>query len=254
MTILYENIDPDGDVLIIIPYATGNCQSADEPEAIDESRAVVETDARAGPEASVEPKAPSEPVAADELVATNEPTSAEVDSVEESLSELRFKVSKKHLTIASQRARTMFKSKCKETQKSEVDGLYHWTIEPMFDPEALRIVLRIIHAQAQHLPNHVPLEMIVSIAEVADDLRCHEALSFFVEVWIDRLSQSVPNQMCSELVQWIFIASVFGLDEKFKQASRVAIMHSTGPIDVSGLPMRPEISGLNKRDRIFSMT
>ncbi|EXL66348.1 hypothetical protein FOPG_17473 [Fusarium oxysporum f. sp. conglutinans race 2 54008] len=56
---------------------------------------------------------------------------------------------------------------------------------------------------------------------------------------IGYLSQSPVN--CDELVQWIFVASVFGLDDKFKQATRVAIMRSTGPIDILGLPMRPDI-------------
>ncbi|KAJ0127356.1 hypothetical protein HZ326_29536 [Fusarium oxysporum f. sp. albedinis] len=64
---------------------------------------------------------------------------------------------------------------------------------------------------------------------------------------INRLSESVPSQMCDELVQWIFVASVFGLDEKFKQATRVAIMRSTGPIDILELPMLPDIVGMITR-------
>jgi hypothetical protein len=138
----------------------------------------------------------------------------------------------------------MFQGDYLETRKTETDGLYHWKIEPLFDPEALRIVMKVIHAQAQDLPDKVTLQMIVSIAEVVDDLQCHAALSFFVKVWINRLSQSVSSQMCDELVQWIFVASVFGLDEEFKQATRVAIMHSIGPIDILRLPMRPDIVGM----------
>lgn len=138
----------------------------------------------------------------------------------------------------------MFQRDYRETRKTEVDGLYHWKIEPLFDSEALRIVMKVIHAQTQDLPDEVTLQMIVSIAEVVDDLQCHDALSIFVKAWINRLSQSVSSQVCDELVQWIFVASVFGLDDKFKQATRVAIMRSTGPIDILGLPMRPDIVGM----------
>jgi hypothetical protein len=138
----------------------------------------------------------------------------------------------------------MFQRDYRETRKTEVDGLYNWKIEPLFDSEALRIVMKVIHAQTQDLPDEVTLQMIVSIAEVVDDLQCHDALSFFVKAWINRLSQPVSSQVCDELVQWIFVASVFSLDDKFKQATRVAIMHSTGPIDILGLPMRPDIVGM----------
>ncbi|KAF5965403.1 het-d [Fusarium coicis] len=240
MAALYENIDPDGDTLIIISYLAVPTQSADEPAAVEE------------PAAAVEPLAEESPV--EEPVAAYAPdhkdghtTFSSIDGTThyheggELVCEITLKVSKKHLTVASRRARAMFQRDYRENRKTEVDGFYHWTIEPLFDPEALRIVMKVIHAQTQDLPDEVTLRMIVLIAEVVDDLQCHDALSFFVKVWINRLSESIPSQMCEELVQWIFVASAFGLDEKFKQATRVAIMHSPGPIEIKGLPMRPDI-------------
>jgi hypothetical protein len=138
----------------------------------------------------------------------------------------------------------MFQGDYVEAQKSEVDGFYHWKIQPLFDPEALKTVLRIIHAQTQDLPDDVTLEMLVAIAKVVDDLDCPEALSFFAKVWTSRFSQPFPSQMCDELVQWIFIASVFGLSEIFKQATRVAIMQSTGRMNSLKLPIFPGIIGM----------
>ncbi|KAF5615624.1 hypothetical protein F25303_13753 [Fusarium sp. NRRL 25303] len=218
MTELYENIDPDGDTLITISYLAVLTQSVDEPVAAEE---------------------PDHKDGHSTFSSTDGTT--HFHEGDESVSELRLKVSKKHLTVASRRAKAMFQRDYRETQKSEVDGLYHWKIGPLFDPEALKMVMKVIHAQAQDLPDDVTLQRIVSIAEVVDDLQCHDALSFFVKAWISRLSESVPSRMCDELVQWIFIASVFGLHEKFNQATRVAIMHSNGLIDILGLPMRPDI-------------
>ncbi|KAF5227549.1 hypothetical protein FANTH_14742 [Fusarium anthophilum] len=228
MAILYENIDPDGDTLIIISYPSEASQGAGEPAPVSEEIAVAE------------PEVADEPLAIEDTESVDYHTiSSEI--VQESSTELRLKVSKKHLTVAARRARIMFEGEYRETQKSKVDGFYHWPIQPLFDSEAVKIVMKIIHAQTQDLPDEVTLEMIVSIAEVVDDLQCHEALSFFVKAWIGRLFWPIPISMCDEVVQWIFIASVFGLDEKFKEATRVAVMHSTGPIDSLGLPMRPDI-------------
>ncbi|KAF5694451.1 hypothetical protein FDENT_1180 [Fusarium denticulatum] len=159
MAILYENIDPDGDTLIIISYPSEASQGAGEPAPVSEEIAV------------------AEPEVADEPLAIEDTESVDYHAI-----------------------------------SSEID-----------------------------LPDEVTLEMIVSIAEVVDDLQCHEALSFFVKAWIGRLFWPILISMCDEVVQWIFIASVFGLDEKFKEATRVAVMHSTGPIDSLGLPMRPDI-------------
>ncbi|KAF4414898.1 het-d [Fusarium acutatum] len=236
MTVLYENIDPNGDTLIIISYLAVLTQSADEPVAAEEPAAAVEPLAVEEPAAAYEP----DHIDGHSTLSSIDGTTHCHEGLGERLSE-RLKVSKKHLTVASRRARVMFQRDYRESRETEVDGLYHWRIEPLFDSEALRIVMKVVHAQAQDLPDEVTLQMIVSIAEVVDDLQCHDALSFFVKVWINRLSESVPSQMCDELVQWIFVASVFGLDEKFKQATRVAIMRSTGPIDILGLPMRPGI-------------
>ncbi|KAF5690406.1 hypothetical protein FGLOB1_14652 [Fusarium globosum] len=218
MTNLYESIDPDGDTLITISYLPVLTQSVDEPVAAEDP------DHKDG-----------------HSTFSSTVGTTYYHEGDESVSELRLKVSKKHLTVASRRAKAMFQRDYHETQKSEVDGFYHWKIEPLFDPEALRMVMKVIHAQAQDLPDEVTLQSIASIAEVVDDLQCHDALSFFVKAWINRLSESVPSRMCDELVQWIFIASVFGLNEKFKHATRMAVMHSKGSIDILGLPMRPDI-------------
>ncbi|OBS28428.1 hypothetical protein FPOA_02366 [Fusarium poae] len=201
MTALNEIIDPDGDTLIIIPYTTSSSETTDASET------------------------------------THSHEGTDTDTV----TETRFKVSRNHLTVASRRAKRMFQGEYLETQKSEIDGCYHWKFEPIFDPEALGIVLRIMHASNQNLPDNVTLEMLVSIGKIVDDLQCHEALSFFVKVWTSRIGQPIPHYMCKSLIQWIFVASVFKFDEYLRKATRVALMDSTGHIDSLGLPIISDI-------------
>jgi hypothetical protein len=204
MTALNEIIDPDGDTLIIIPYTTSSSETTDASET------------------------------------THSHEGTDTDTV----TETRFKVSRNHLTVASRRAKRMFQGEYLETQKSEIDGCYHWKFEPIFDPEALGIVLRIMHASNQNLPDNVTLEMLVSIGKIVDDLQCHEALSFFVKVWTSRIGQPIPHYMCKSLIQWIFVASVFKFDEYLRKATRVALMDSTGHIDSLGLPIISDIIGM----------
>ncbi|KAJ0127357.1 Trafficking protein particle complex subunit 13 [Fusarium oxysporum f. sp. albedinis] len=138
MTALYENIDPNGDTLIIISYLTVLTQSADEPVAAEEPAAADEPGHRDGHSTFFSIDGTTH--------CHGELTGFPTDLGDESVSELRLKVSKKHLTVASRRARAMFQRDYRETRKTEVDGLYHWKIGPLFDLEALRIVMKVIHA------------------------------------------------------------------------------------------------------------
>lgn len=138
----------------------------------------------------------------------------------------------------------MFKGDYQESKPSEIDGLYRWTIDPMFDPEAFKMVMKIIHLRTHELPENVTLEMMANIAAVVDDLQCHEAVSFFTKIWISRLPQPLPSAICDDLIRWVLIASVFRTRERYKSATRVAILHSTGPIPTLGLPIYPDIVGM----------
>lgn len=157
--------------------------------------------------------------------------------------ELWIEVSRKHLSVASRRARIMFQGDYLETQRSEIDGHYYWKMEALFQPEALLIVLRIIHAQNQDVPQYVSFEMFAQIATVVDDLQCYEAISFSAKSWMSQLSGSIPHHLCDDLIRWIVVVSVFGLNDYLECAKHVAMVESTGPIDSLGLPILSSIIG-----------
>ncbi|QPC76836.1 hypothetical protein HYE68_007588 [Fusarium pseudograminearum] len=239
MTIDYEIIDPDGDTWIIIssptvsPEGTDESTTTDDPVAVEEVATVEESVAEGPEDIHDHPMVP----------ATHETTNCQEGN--DPVAELWIKVSRKHLSVASRRARRMFQGDYLETQRSESDDHYHWKMEALFHPEALSIVLRIIHAQNQDLPDSVTLKMLVEIATVVDDLQCSEALYFFTRAWTSRISQSIPSHMCDDLIEWIFITSVFGLDNRLKHAMNVAMMESTRRIDNLGLPILPSIIEMN---------
>lgn len=158
--------------------------------------------------------------------------------------EYHFKVSMKHLELASRRAKAMFTGGYKESRPTEVDGLRHWKFEPMFDPDAFITVLEIIHGQTQNFPRKVSLGQMAEIASIVDDLECQGAVWFFVKMWMPHLKHQLSHHKCDEnLARWILIAYVFHEPEVFKSATQKAICSSTGPISTFGLPIRPKIIG-----------
>jgi hypothetical protein len=72
--------------------------------------------------------------------------------------ELRFKVSSKHLTLASQRFKKILTGDYKEANLAQV------TIG-VFDSEALKILLNIIHGKNSNVPRSLSLEILAKISE-----------------------------------------------------------------------------------------
>lgn len=160
----------------------------------------------------------------------------------ESRSETHFQVSKKHLMIASPRAQAMFAGGFKESIPQD-DGLYHWNFEPIFDPEAFEIVMKIIHGKTRLLPQKVTFEMLASISTIVDDLQCHDATWFIVKQWLSHIPQKIPNAICEDLARWILISFVFEDPVSFRLSTQRAILHSDGPMPNFDLPIHPQIIG-----------
>ncbi|UPK97252.1 hypothetical protein LCI18_008187 [Fusarium solani-melongenae] len=231
MASLMEDIDSAGDTLIIIPYLPQSSQVKDQPNDEDDQAPTED-----GPRGS-----------SDDAPAHN--SDQVLQQEDNSFLELRLKVSKKHLTVASRRARAMFTRDYQESQPSETDGLCYWKFEPLFEPEAFRIVMKIFHLQTRDLPESVTLDMMAHIAAIVDDLQCHDAVWFVTKAWIKQLNHRLPSEICKDLIRWILIASVFRETELFESTTRTAILHSTFSIPTFGLPIQPNIIDMIEKKR-----
>lgn len=198
-------IDPDGDTLIFLPYHDPD------PDAMAVSNCEDGTAA----------------------------------SVVDQLSEIKFKVSMKHLTVASSRAKAMFSGNFIESRPHS-DGFRHWKFEPIFDSYAFEIVLHAIHGNTQKLPQSVSLEQLANIAAIVDDLTCQRAMLFFAKAWIDRLGlkMSPPQAVCDDFYRLILVSFVFGEAATFESATRTAIQYATAPLSTSQFPVHPSIIGM----------
>lgn len=207
-------VDPDGDFIIVhraVRESFAPWNRAEEPLDIEESE----------PNAKVI-EAPS--------------VSYGDSAIHISPLELRFKVSSKHLCLASYRFRKMLAGDNKETT-------LHQVIIEDFDSEALKILLNIIHGKNSKVPRFLSLEMVAKVSEWVHDLDCYEQVEIFGDIWITQLETSVPEAYDRDLILWIFISFVFRQSGLFKAATRTAILHGSSPFQTLELPISNMIAG-----------
>jgi hypothetical protein len=219
-------IDPDGDLLVILR----------EPSTI--SSWSVEADP-----VSLEPVGPE---TSDVITEPNNNEEAQPELSEApDPEEWHFKASSKHLALASTHFKKMMDGPWREAHEIHDDGLRHWVLDD-FDPDALAIVLNIIHGKSRRVPRIVQLEALVEIARIVDYVECHEAVEVYSSPWIRQLEDTVPSSYAwytTELAYWICIAGVFYEDKIFESCTRLAILESYIDIPTLGLPILPSVGG-----------
>ncbi|EFY94010.2 hypothetical protein MAA_10527 [Metarhizium robertsii ARSEF 23] len=142
--------------------------------------------------------------------------------------------------MASARAKTMYRTKCKESVP-DADGFFHWKFEPIFDRMAFEIVMNIIHGQTHLLPDKVTLDTLAHVAAITDDLQCHNAVKFVTDAWLERMQTSPPKEICPDLRKWILVASVLHQPDIFQSTTRLAIVQCRGPLLGDDIPIPPTI-------------
>lgn len=155
-----------------------------------------------------------------------------------------FRVSMKHLSLSSARAKSVLQGPFLESMPT-ADGLHHWTFEPIFDPEAFKIVMSIIHTRFNNVPHEVSLEMLSTIAVIVDDLNCRDSVAYFAEIWLKELGNEGENLDGNGLAyaRKIFTSWVFRLEEEFRKETSIAILQSENISSSYGLPIPPQILG-----------
>ncbi|KAI4679832.1 hypothetical protein J4E81_010236 [Alternaria sp. BMP 2799] len=157
---------------------------------------------------------------------------------------IHYHVSSRHLILASAAFKRMLaRDGFAESVRNEADGLYHITAHD-WDAEAFLIVLRIVHGRNKLIPREVSLEMLAKIAVLEDYYNFGEALDVFTEVWIRELTQRpIPQMHGRDLVLWIWVAWVFGIEQQFTKATATSIKQITQSFRTLDLPIPAIVSG-----------
>ncbi|KAM0439217.1 hypothetical protein ACHAQK_006323 [Fusarium lateritium] len=99
-----------------------------------------------------------------------------------SATQVEFRVSSRHLSLASPVFRAMLESKFKESRLNE-QGLYEIQATE-WDAEALVILLDIIHGHHRDVPKQISVETLSHIAIIVDYYGCHEIMELVFTAWM----------------------------------------------------------------------
>ncbi|PON26551.1 hypothetical protein TGAM01_v204561 [Trichoderma gamsii] len=93
---------------------------------------------------------------------------------------------KPYCSTASPRAKRVLQGPFIEAVP-HADGLRHWKFDHIFDPEAFKIVMNIIHAHFKEIPDKVSLKMLSDITVIVDNLNCRASVHHFAKIWVVEL-------------------------------------------------------------------
>ncbi|RHZ61148.1 uncharacterized protein CDV56_107503 [Aspergillus thermomutatus] len=212
----YHEIDPSGDVVLVL--------SAQRRAPVKTSS--TEPTAQAKPASSTSPASTEAdhhtPLKQDSGEKPSDPEEAAPAAVE--TPQTRFRVSSKHLTLASEYFKAHIKKRIAPTSTADEPG-YDEVHMLDCDPEAFLIVMNIIHGKGQQIPNEVDVAMMLKVAAVVCYLDCEPACTFVLGVWIKRLldAKKVVYDTWDNCLKWAYISWAFRQPSLFTSSTSAAM-------------------------------
>jgi len=157
---------------------------------------------------------------------------------------MRIQVSSKHLMLASAYFKRSLGSKLEEGHTLRSQGYMEISMDGQ-QPEAMLIVMNIIHGRTRQVPFSIDVDMLTRIAVLVDYLECHEAVEPYACRWVGNLERYIPRNYSRELVQWICISLVFDEKELVEEITRTALLQAKRPVATLDLPIRDSFTGPN---------
>ena len=113
------------------------------------------------------------------------------------------------------------------------------------DPDALLILLYLIHCRFKEVPRKVALETLTWIAFLVDKYELLEVTEFLRDHWLSGIKENVPTELSDDLLSWMFITEVFQEKGIFSKVSNVAKIESKGLLSMRDLPIPGEVFGMD---------
>jgi hypothetical protein len=156
---------------------------------------------------------------------------------------LRLKVSSRHLVLASKYFRNRLTWGTLSADEIDAhDGRVHIHLaHDVADPAAAKIVFDIIHGRGSRVPRTLDPDVLVKVTKMVERFGCVEAVDVYADRWFAGLEQHNEEDEHNKLAVQIYLAHVFRRPDVFRRATRDAILASTGPLVVEGVPLREKI-------------
>jgi hypothetical protein len=223
-----HTVDPDGDVILTLEYPN-------DPFAPEDGIASTGTQ---GPDSNALTKGDSP------LNTVSSP--GDIAEPEEGVKAepVTFRVSSRHLALASRVFKSALTGPWKESAKTEGERQIK---TQGWDATALGIFLKAIHCRYRQVPRFLDLEMLAKVAVIVDYYDAHEAMEILSPIWINICRFGLSTTTCHNrtIALWICISWVFDDLSTFETATKVAIHHGRSNMADFGLPIPNRIIGKN---------
>ncbi|KAG5962471.1 hypothetical protein E4U57_006969 [Claviceps arundinis] len=242
---LRYDLDPQGDTILVL-RCPNTCQPVWEPkDEVSKLKQKNETRRRNlfglyymsetedAPEPTPEPIAPTV-----ESSVPNDSGEAHGDNSERN--DVQFRLSSRHLALASPVFKTMLNGSWKESaapssrskkSRKPRKPLKHGTDSSTrygltateWDDEVFLMLMNIIHGRNTRVPLSVDLITLMKMSVLVDYYQCQEVSQVVVGLWIDKLSDKIPTTYGRDCVIWIFVSWVFSRSDIFEKMTLLAI-------------------------------
>ena len=118
---------------------------------------------------------------------------------------------------------------------------------PEDDPDALLILLNVIHGHMRKVPLNVDLHTLTQLAILVDKYGILEGVEIFTNVWFSNLKHEIPQTYTEDIPSWICICWVFGKPEEFKQTTRLALRQGRENLPAADIPIPTSVVGQYKK-------
>ncbi|KAF5986993.1 hypothetical protein FBULB1_2199 [Fusarium bulbicola] len=238
-------LDPDADALLILQ--SPNLQQVHAAKEVDLRD--TEDKAEPKPNASTPPKRKKKSKTVTDLKKIKSLQPYREDG---SPNEVEFRVSTKHLCIASPVFRKMIQGNFQESQPNE-NGLFEIRTSD-WNTRALLVLLDIIHGHHRQVPRDLDLDTVVQIGFLVDYYDCLEVVEIFFERWQAHISdwrkycwilfdKSSVDPFGESQLLMLFVAFTFRDEVVFKNLTVSAILTTSGHIETH-LPIPSQILGM----------
>ncbi|KAK9439945.1 hypothetical protein VB005_04563 [Metarhizium brunneum] len=173
--------------------------------------------------------------------------------------EVRFRLSSRHLSLASPVFNAMLSGGWKESTmvpqqpgtsanekafKNDTDLRYEITATE-WDVKVLALLINIIHGRHRQVPHSVDIETLGRFCTLVDYYECHETVEFAAHAWINKLGQALPRTHGRESTIWLLVSWVFSLATTFQKMTELAIREGQGPLETMSLPVPPTLLSMD---------
>ncbi|KAF5628783.1 hypothetical protein F52700_7875 [Fusarium sp. NRRL 52700] len=117
-----------------------------------------------------------------------------------------------------------------------------------WSPEALLLVLKVIHGMNDEFPLVISVEFLAEVATIVDYYHCWTAVQLAGVVWRQTL-YSLPLTYGKRCILWLFIAWAFGWKDTFSKLASFVIEHGEGLelVKSNELPVRTILEKLDAK-------